>query len=498
MRIRRKELERAAQLATQRASLQAMTQALNPGLELSGFHGQYYEMLNEFAHRRVKKMIISVPPQHGKSTAASELLPAYLLGLDPGLRICIGSYGFSLARRFGAAVQRIMDDPKYRELFPDTKLKGRVGQDPEQESTSKVSSRTASRTAEQIDTIGADGGLRLVGRQGALTGCRVDVMIMDDLYKDMAEANSPIVRQSAWEWYTSVVRTRLSNYSREIIIFTRWHNEDLVGQIQKTEKVIQISSFEQLADVGDDCWVHINFEAIKQGPPTEIDPRRHGEPLWPSRHSIELLESKRRLDPMVFEALYQGNPTAVTGLLYPEFQTYSMLPDNPIKVANYTDTADTGADFLCSVCYVVSSERLIYITDVIYTDQSMEVTESLVAKMLERQNTRVAYVESNNGGRGFARAVGRLLSSSGCTIESFHQSGSKESRILTNAPTVASKILMPEGWSSRWSEFARDLNLFRRSIAANAHDDAPDVLTGIVERELFDTGAKIQKIRFRS
>ena len=88
-----------------------------------------------------------------------------------------------------------------------------------------------------MEIIGRSGELLSVGREGALTGNRVDCFILDDLYKDAMEAQSPVVRENCWEWYTSVVRTRMHNASRELIVFTRWHEEDLIGRLCKSENV---------------------------------------------------------------------------------------------------------------------------------------------------------------------------------------------------------------------------------------------------------------------
>lgn len=116
----------------------------------------------------------------------------------------------------------------------------------------------------------------------------------------------------------------------------------------------------------------------------------------------------------------------------------------------------------------------------------MEDTEVATAGMLERNDIRRALVESNNGGRGFARNVQRLAPN--VRVEWFHQSGNKESRILTNAPTVQQCILFPADWAIRWAEFHAHLATFKRTFRANAHDDAPDAVTGIVEKELKNTG----------
>ena len=186
-----------------------------PFLELQQFHRSYYRLLEAFAEGRVKKLIITMPPQHGKSVGASTLLPAYMLGLNPDLRIAIASYSASLASKFNRRVQRILESDEYGEIFPETTIKR----------GSKSSSYI--RTADEVEIIGHHGSLISVGREGSLTGNRVDCFILDDLYKDAMEANSPIVRENCREWYTSVVRTRMHNASQEIMVFTRWHEHEI-------------------------------------------------------------------------------------------------------------------------------------------------------------------------------------------------------------------------------------------------------------------------------
>jgi predicted phage terminase large subunit-like protein len=125
----------------------------------------------------------------------------------------------------------------------------------------------------------------------------------------------------------------------------------------------------------------------------------------------------------------------------------------------------------------------------------MEVSESLVAAMLKLNNVRSATVESNNGGRGFARALQRQLP--GVKVEWFHQSGNKEARILSNSATALHTIRFPRGWAHRWSELYSHLTTYRRDFKANRWHDAADVVTGIVEREeAFHQPTKIQRFGF--
>ncbi len=467
-----------------------LAKIVDPSFEMSSFHETYYKLLSEFARKRIRRLIVSVPPQHGKSMGASNILPAFLLGLNPDLKIVIGSYSFSLARRFGQGIQRIIEEPTYQELFPSTALKGTNKRQPE--------SALAQRTSDSFDIVGQKGGVRLVGRECSLTGHRVDIMIMDDLYKDAMEANSPTIRENVWQWYTTVARTRMHNDSQELIVFTRWHEDDLIGRISKSEQVVKISSFDEIATLPERAWVYINFEAIKETPPTDIDPRLKGEALWPERHSAALLNERKALDVKAFNALYQGNPKSAEGLLYGEFLTYDTLPTEITRRANFTDTADTGNDYLCSINYCTSTDGLIYLTDITYSQAPMEHTEGMVAKMLVDGNISLAVIESNNGGRGFARSLERLIGAKNrIDIQCQHQRNSKEARILSNSTALQRLVRFPSDWKTRWGEFARDLSSFKRLFLANEHDDTADTLTAIVEFEAQPSNVgKIKRVSF--
>lgn len=464
-------------------SFEEFTSTVYPFIELTQFHRSYYKVLSAFAEGRIRKLIVSVPPQHGKSVGATTLLPAYMLGLDPDTRIAIASYSGTLASKFNRRVQRILDSREYREIFPETTIK--QGTKPP----------SYIRTSDEVEIIGHKGELLSVGREGSLTGNRVDCFILDDLYKDAMEAQSPVVRNNCWEWYTSVVRTRMHNDSRELIVFTRWHEEDLIGKLMESEKCRMLNSMEDIDKVEDGEWLYLNYEAIKASPPTPLDPRKEGEALWPEQQNAELLAKKRHLDPVRFEAMYQGHPVSREGLLYGDgFREYQELPRDITLKGNYTDTADTGSDYLCSVCYAVDSDGVIYITDVVYTQEAMELSERLVAEMLRRNDTRRSTIESNNGGRGFARAIQRLAPN--VRIEWFHQSGNKEARILSNSATALHMLRMPKNWKIRWPEFYTHLTAYKRLFRANRHDDAADAITGIIEREVGTTSGYWKRMKF--
>lgn len=168
-----------------RESFIDFAKAVYPFLEFTPFHRTYYTILEAFARGRIPKLIVSVPPQHGKSVGATTLLPAYMLGLDPDMRIAIASYSGTLASKFNRRVQRILESREYGEIFPAT--------------TIKRGTKPAAyiRTSDEVEIIDHKGELISVGREGSLTGNRVDCFILDDLYKDAMEAQSPVVRRIA-------------------------------------------------------------------------------------------------------------------------------------------------------------------------------------------------------------------------------------------------------------------------------------------------------------
>lgn len=431
-------------------------------------------------------------PTHN-SEGSSRKLPAFMLGLNPDTKICIGSYAATIARDFNRDVQRIIDTPSYRELFPETYLNG---------SNVVTMANTYLRNSDVIEMVGHKGLLRVVGRGGSLTSKTVDVSILDDVYKDYAEGNSPIVRNAAWKWYTTVVRTRLHNDSQELIVFTRWHDDDLIGRIEKSgETVIDIKSWDDVKNIPAGAWVRINFEGLKTGEPTEIDPREPGAALWDRRHSRAKLEGQRALDPVQFQCLYQGNPGNAEGKLYRNpFRTYVDKSEwgTYVRSGNYTDVADEGDDFTFSACYDVYKsgneawneqkkrfEPILYalITDMVFTQGNTEITAVTVPEMINRCGTQKAWIESNNGGSGFEKVIRKKLKA---VTEPFYQGANKESRIITNSAMVNAQIIMPIGWEQRFPKIHEHLTGFLRDFPANAHDDPEDGLTGIYEKELAD------------
>lgn len=462
---------------------------IKPNLEITYFHKAYYQILDMFAHGKIKKLIVSCPPQSGKSEGSSRLLPSFMLGLDPEKKIIIGSYNADMAKSFNYDAQKIITTDQYKAIFPDSFLNtARVRMDNVYKCNSEVS-----------EMVGHTGFLRAVGRSGPLTGRSVDVSILDDVYKDYQEANSSLVRDMAWKWYTTVVRTRLHNDSQELIVFTRWHEDDLIGRLEKSgEKIVEIKNWSDLDNVPPNAWVHFNFPALKIGEPTELDPRNDGDALWPSKHSKEKLLASKALDPIQFECLYQGDPGSAESHLYGTFKTYSNKEDwgKFVRAGCYIDVADQGSDELCSITYDVYRAKgttynehkkrfepiyFILVTDIILTDEGTDVTYISVPSQINLNKTTWVWCESNNGGQQFGKTIEKKVKAH---VELFYNGANKEARIITNASAVMEHVIMPLGWENRYFHASQHLARFHRTFKANTHDDIEDTLTGIVEKEI--------------
>lgn len=240
--------------------------------------------LQAFAEGKIKKLMIFLPPQVGKSEMSTRRLPAYILGRDPDKRIAVCAYNQTFASQFNRDIQRIITDQPYRNVFSDTLLN--------EKNVVRNSHGSYVRNSEIFEVVGKKGFLKTVGIGGPLTGTSVDIGIIDDPIKDAAEANSTAFRDNNWDWYNSVFLTRQHNDSQQLITLTRWHDDDLAGRILKTE-----------AD-----WDVVILPAIREDLTSNLDTREIGQALWPERHSLERMLEIKKKRPFIFSSLYQQRP----------------------------------------------------------------------------------------------------------------------------------------------------------------------------------------------
>lgn len=415
--------------------------------------------LQEFVESDEEVCIVNIPPRHGKSRTAGNLVE-WCLGNDPTYKIMTGSYNETLSTMFSKNVRNSIQEekadeskPVFSDVFPGVKIKYGDG---------------------AMNLWSLEGGYNnylATSPTGTATGFGCDLMIIDDLIKSALEANNATVLENHWSWFTDTMLSRLEEGGKIIVIMTRWHSEDLAGRAL------------EWCQNSNKKYRHIKDKAL-------LDPTKRLM-LCPEILSYESYKDKTSaMGEDIASANYNQEPIDLKGRLYTKFKTYEDIPrdigGNQLftEIKNYTDTADEGSDYLCSITYGVYNMEA-YVLDIIYTQEAMEHTEGKVAKMLFDHKVNIADIESNNGGKGFARAVESILQqqfqTNKTSIKWFHQSQNKKARILSNATWVMDHIYFPKNWRDRWPDYYKDMNKYQRE-GKNAHDDAPDATTGIAEK----------------
>lgn len=308
-----------------RAGLLDFTQYTNPAYASAPHHRLIAEKLEAVERGEIKRLMICMPPRHGKSELASRRFPAWFIGRNPGNQIIAASYNSDLANDFGREVRNIVSSPEFGALF-------------------KSSLAPDSKAANRWHTDA--GGMYVAAGVGtAITGRGADVLLIDDPFKDRQEADSEITRQRVWDWYTSTAYTRLMPDGAVIVINTRWHDDDLSGRLLAESE-----------DEGDK-WDVVSLPAIDQA----------GAALWPEWYPLDRLEQiKAVLPARDWNALYQQNPIPDDGDFFKAdwFGEYDELPKNlrMYGASDYAVTAD-GGDYTEHGVAGVDSSNNLYIAD---------------------------------------------------------------------------------------------------------------------------------------
>lgn len=406
-------------------------------------------------------LVISEPPRHGKSRTAGKVVE-WVLGNYPTKKIMTGSYNKTLSTTFSKNVRDSIDARKadedvlvFSDIFPDVRIKyGDAAK----------------------DMWSVEGGYHsylATSPGGSATGFGADLLILDDTIKSAYEAHHEGRKQEIWDWFTDTMLSRLESGAKIIIIMTRWATDDMAGR-----------ALEELPKAGYKVR-NLVFTAEQPDGAMLCD-----EVL----NRVDFEKKKATMGRDIVEANYNQKPIDIKGRLYGDFKTYRELPPHFDYIRSYTDTADEGKDYLVTIVYGVYL-GMIYPLDVFVSQDKNELTERPVADILARNNVNLAIIESNNGGKGFARNIRSLLRSlhpkKRVAVRWFHQSKNKKARIVSEASTVMEKVIMPYNWRERWPEFAKQLYKYQRD-GDNEHDDVPDCLTGCVETHKI-SGTKVLK-----
>jgi predicted phage terminase large subunit-like protein len=409
----------------------------------------------------IRFLILVCPPRHGKSELVSRRLPAWFVGRHPEQNVVVATYNDDFAADFGSDVRNIMASPQYKQVFPAVKLQ-RGGAAKDRLQTTK------------------GGQLSFVGRRGSLTGRGAHLMIMDDLIKDDNEARSKAIRDEAWNFVVKVAMTRRMGKKLVIMTFTRWNSDDPIGRLTDPDNEHYRLELAKRIKI-------IHLPAIAE----EDDPvgRKPGEPLWPDgpdQFDLDFLHEQQMLDPLGFEALYQGHPSLLDGDIFKrENIRYYKSSDLPEEMRYYcaSDHAvgtQQRNDPTCLLKVGIDQYSNIYLLECFWQRVKSDVAvEAMLAMNSGNQPPLLWWAESGH----ISKSIGPFLytrmveTENYINIREITPAGDKAQRSQSIAARVnTGKVFFPV--ESTWTEKAvAEMMMFKGD--GSGHDDFVDALAYI-------------------
>ena len=445
-----KEATELVNLQLARTNLLDFTTYTKKNYDTNWHHALIAKQLDEFmADDNRNRLIISLPPRNGKTELVSLRLSAYMFGKNRNIRILGASYADSLAKGNNLKIQRILESEEYRRVFPDVRLNNNK----EKNGLKKTDGTKYLRSAKQFDIVGTEGTYRAAGIKTGVTGDGFDLIVIDDPYADWADASSEQGRKVVKDWYTAVALTRLTPNGKIIIIHTRWADGDLIGDLlSQAEADPESEQFEVICIpaeyTAENKYIH------------SLDPRREeGELLWPNRYKPEWVKKRKKaLGTMMWEALYQQNPTSAANAIFKPtwFQYYDVLPtDIEYYAASWDCTFKDlkSSDFVAGTVWGIkgSNKYLVYIVH-----EQMGIIKTIAA-MLRVNNMfklRFTLVEDKANGT----PVIELMKDKIPALLAFQAVDSKASRAQAAAPQFeAGNIWLP-------NKFSQDNRTYRSTV----------------------------------
>lgn len=452
-----------------RTNLLAFVKTTMPSYKIGWVHreicGRLMDFLVKVERGESPRLILTLPPRHGKSQLVSKHFPSFGFGVDPDLSFISCSYGDDLSKRVNKDVQRIMDSPIYHKIFPNTSLSKK---------RNAGGYNMAMRTTSLFEIPGHNGSFRSTGVGGGITGMGCDILCIDDPFKDRKSADSPTIRESVWDWYTSTAYTRLSPGGGVLVTVTRWHENDLVGRL-----------LDAMKQEGGDRWEIINYPAIAEH---DEQHRKKGEALHPDRYPLEmLLRIKSNIGSYDWGSLYQQHPTPRGGGVFKRkwIRHWTTMPkvfDRVIQSWDFTfkDTANSdnvsgqvwgqvGANF-----YLLDNDtaRMDFVSQV----RAMQRMSSKWPDALEK------VVEDKANGPAIISALGSRIPG----IVPYNPRGSKTARAYSVSPIFeAGNVFLPpmdeeHPWVKRYVD---ELLAFPNAEHDDQVDSTTQALDTLVSRD---------------
>jgi len=387
------------------------TDVMTPlGLTPAAHHRFLLENLNQVSDGKVKRLLVLMPPGSAKSTYTSIIFPVWWFMQHPRSSVISASHTAALVEHFSHRIQALIDEHRQR-----------IGFD----------LLTDDRTAAHWQTS-AGGEYFAVGVRGAITGRRADLAIIDDPIKSMGEADSPKHRQHVWDWYTAELMTRLKPDARVVIVMTRWHEQDLGGQL--------------IARSSED-WRVLRLPAIAE----DQDPigRPSGAPLWPEWETLDALHKKQTVvGSRIWSALFQQSPHPSTGRLFKVGELRSVLEQPSPRpssercvrawdLAATPDSAHHDPDWTVGLKLVVDEEGRYLVDHVVRIRGNYRAVQDVVVSTARSDGYSVVIslpIDPGQAGKSQIAQLSSLLA--GHRIYTSREQGSKLSRALPVAAQI--------------------------------------------------------------
>lgn len=470
---------------------------MEPTFELASFHLEIIDVLDKLekgtlrvGDKKITRVLINMPPRHGKSTLVTHLFTAYYMGRDPRRHVLSTSYSSDLSNTFGQKVRNYVTNPNHTLAFPRFSLR----------TDTRAKNDWMTQASDSFDGGGSYFGC---GVSGSTTGRPANLLLIDDPVKNRQEAESPTYRNRVWDFYVSSLENRKEPTSAgddpiEIVILTRWHPDDLAGRLMNSP------------DWTAGRWLHINFPAIRDvdtdvkikrcNLPTD-DPlyvpnyplsqmpakdqwvtRKREVALWPERFPLDDLHRKRQLNEREFAALYQQSPYIRGGNILKsdwwryydtkdidiekDFQSIIISVDSAYKAEQHNDPTAIGV-------FGLHHNSDIYLLDVFrkrieYPDLKRKLIQ--LNTHWRGKGLRAIYIEDKSSGQS---VIQELRRESGLSIIPNKVSNDKLTRLLTVTPMIqGGRVLLPS--QALWLDtFLQECVEFPNS----KHDDQIDMLS---------------------
>lgn len=419
-----------------------------PGYRDAAHHRLIARQLEAVERGEITRLMITMPPRHGKSMLASEFFPAWYLGRNPDHYVVTATYAQELADDFGRKVKNQIEDAAYAAIFPGVGLAD--------DSKSAKRFHIEGQQGGYEHSLSQRGAFYAVGVGGPLTGRGAHLLLIDDPVKNREDAESEVIRKKTKDWYTSTAYTRLMPGGRIVIIQTRWHEDDLSGWLQ--------------LDHGHEGWVILDLPAISD----------EGAALWPEQYDLPALQKIRQaIGPRDWSALYQQRPSPETGDYFRREWIHSvetLPPRSSLSVygaSDYAVTAD-GGDYTVHVVAGVDPEGRMYLLDLWRQQAASDVWIDAFCDLVKKWRPIGWAEETGQIKAGVGPFLVQRMKDTRALVyrESFPTRGDKAVR----AQSIRGRMAMNGLYVAKDAPFLADLVSELMSFPVGVHDDQADAL----------------------